>query len=343
MKIIDLFEDKEDITTLYDSIIKSKFFHMHWKPWFDKVDPYDIEAYYENIKDHMPVLYHGGKLKEGEVNHIMYRERPMDTQLVIHNTINELSEKELAVSVRAMMFASKSESLASEYGNPSIVIPLKEDYLFYYSTIVDDMFTSPKLFNFKEYKEGLSERIELFFELRETEEVTDRIHRHFGGFLKPKFSTYVKKHMHNYIDTIFIRVFTSGEIEELRDYEKVITPEVLKKGFREMFNVMSMAYSMDKISDIEGKEYDSFEEELMLLTEMFFEYLGNYKAQWVFKNAQLYVDSIEFTEDLDEIKDKTEIMLPEGEYAVLGVGDWSEDDDELLKLLRYYIKKKGTK
>ena len=340
MKIKDLLLEDESIESMYERIIKSNFFYMNWKPWFDKVNLYEIDEVYENIKDHIPVLYHGGKLKEGEVNHIMYRERPMDTQVVIHNTINDVSQKELAVSVRAMMFASKSESLASEYGNPSIVIPLEEDYLFYYSTLVDDMFTSPKLFNFKEYKEGLSERIELFFETRETEEVTDRIHRHFSGNLKPRFSTYIKKHMHNYVDTIFIRAFTSGDIEELKDYELAITPEVLKKGFREMFNVMTMAYSMEKISEIEGKEYDSFEEELMLLTEMFFEYLGNYKYQWVFKNAQLYVESIQFTEDLDEIDPKTEIMLPEGQYAVLGVGDWSEDDDDLFKLLTYYITKR---
>ncbi len=76
---------------------------------------------------------------------------------------------------------------------------------------------------------------------------------------------------------------------------------------------------------------------------MLFKALANYKENWIMKDSQIYVDSIQFTEDLDEIDPKTEIMLPEGEYAVLGVGDWSEDDDDLFKLLTYYVKKKGTK
>ena len=343
MKIKDLLLEDESIESMYERIIKSNFFYMNWKPWFDKVNLYEIDEVYENIKDHIPVLYHGGKLKENEINHIMYRERPMDTQNVIHNTINRISEEELSVSVRAMMFASRSESLASEYGNPSIVIALNDDYLFYYSTLVDDMFTSNKVFNFKEYKEGLSEAIDLFYETKETQEVTDRINNHFGSHLKPNFTTYTKKHMANYVDTIFIRVFTSGEIEELSDYERVITESVLVKGYREMFNIMTMAYSMEKISEIEGEEYDKLEKDMYLLTKMLFKALANYKANWIMKDSQIYVDSIQFTEDLDEIDPKTEIMLPEGEYAVLGVGDWSEDDDDLFKLLTYYVKKKGTK
>lgn len=339
MKIQDLLNENESIESLYDRIINSAFFEINWKHWFDKIDPDDIEAFYENIKDHMPILYHGGKLKENQINHIIYRERPMDTQPVIHNTINQVSEAELAVSVRAMMFATRSEHTASEYGNPSIVIPVEEDYLFYYSSVVDDMFTSPKVFNMKEYKEGIPEALELFYETKEAQEVTNRINAHFGQYLKPNFATYTYKHMRNYVDTIFIRVFTSGYIEELNDFDIIVDNEAIEKGKREMFNIMEMAYSMEKISNIEGDEYDAFEKELYILTEMLFEALGNYKRHWIFKQAQIYVDSIEFTKILNDVNPKAEVMLPEGDYAILSVGDWSEDDDQLLSLIKYYIKK----
>lgn len=339
MKIQDLLNENESIESLYDRIINSAFFEINWKHWFDKIDPDDIEAFYENIKDHMPILYHGGKLKENQINHIIYRERPMDTQPVIHNTINQVSEAELAVSVRAMMFATRSEHTASEYGNPSIVIPVEEDYLFYYSSLVDDMFTSPKVFNMKEYKEGIPEALELFYETKEAQEVTNRINAHFGQYLKPNFATYTYKHMRNYVDTIFIRVFTSGYIEELNDFDIIVDNEAIEKGKREMFNIMEMAYSMEKISNIEGDEYDAFEKELYILTEMLFEALGNYKRHWIFKQAQIYVDSIEFTKILNDVNPKAEVMLPEGDYAILSVGDWSEDDDQLLSLIKYYIKK----
>ncbi len=339
MKIKDLLNENESIESLYDRIINSVFFEINWKHWFDKIDPDDIEAFYENIKDHMPILYHGGKLKENQINHVIYRERPMDTQPVIHNTINQVSEAELAVSVRAMMFATRSEHTASEYGNPSIVIPVEEDYLFYYSSLVDDMFTSPKIFNMKEYKEGIPKALELFYETKEAQEVTNRINAHFGQYLKPNFATYTYKHMRNYVDTIFIRIFTSGRIEELSDFDIVVDSSVVEKGKREMFNIMEMAYSMEKISNIEGDEYDAFEKELYILTEMLFEALGNYKRNWIFKQAQLYVDSIEFTKILNDVNPKAEVMLPEGDYAVLTVGDWSDDDDQLLSLIKYYIKK----
>jgi hypothetical protein len=340
VKIKDLLHENENIEPLYDRIINSAFFEINWKHWFDKIDPDDIKAFYENIKNHMPILYHGGKLKENQINHVIYRERPMSTQPVIHDTINQVSEAELGVRVRAMMFATRSEHTAREYGNLSIVIPVEEDYLFYYSTLVDDMFISPKVFNMKEYKEGIPEALQLFYETKEAQEVTNRINAHFGQYLKPNFASYTYKHMRNYVNTIFIRIFMSERIKKLSDFDIIVDNETIEKGKREMFNIMEMAYGMEKISNIEAHEYDAFEKELYILTKMLFKALGNYKRNWIVKQTRLYVDSIEFTKILSDVNPKAEVMLPEGDYAILSVGDRPDDDDDhLLSLIKYYIKK----
>jgi len=349
MRIKDLLLEDESIESMFERIINSQYFEVNIGPLFNEVkdrvgnNEEELLDYYENIRDHIPILYHGGKLKPNEINHIIYRERPFDTQMVVHNTINNISNNELGVPVRAMLFSSTSRSLAGEYGTPSIVIPLDEEYRLYYSTLVDDMYTSNKVFNFREYMQEIPSVVEGMYETKEVDIITDRIHQHFSGMKKPDLSKYTYKHLNNYVDTIFLRTFSTGRVEELKDFDKLLTKDILVKGYREMFNVLSMAYGLDEISNIDGTDFESFETDLYSLTKKLFEALKNYKINWIVEQSKKYVASIKSTQDLDDIENNVEIMLPEGDYAVLDAANKEVEieDEEMFKLMRYYILNKS--
>jgi len=343
MKIKHLFEEEnESLDSLYDQIINSEFFEINLKDWFESLDLSDIESSWEIVKNDIPMLYHGGKLKSGEVNNIVYRQKPMDTPNVIHNTINDISNDKLGAQIRSMVFATLSPSQASEYGEVFRVFPLSSDYELYYSTLVDDMYVSSKIFNSVKYRNNISSMLKDFSKTDKVKSLLNKIDALFGGYIKPDIGRYINKHISNYVDTIFIRFISNAKLTELNDFDFVINEAVIKAAYREMFNVLTMMYSLEKISELEGEYYDQFEKLLYELTILTLEAFRDYKEQWIVSESKKYVDSIEKTEDLKDIiaqNDRTEIMLPKGPYAVLqnnGVGG------DLYGLLEYYIKNKNN-
>ena len=344
MKIKDILNEAKD-DNLYERIINSSFFKNNWKPYFDSLDPGEESEFASEIEDRLPMLYHGGKLKNGKINHIIYRASPMDTPVLIHDTINELSEEKFGYSIRAMLFASKDGTLASEYGDPSIMIPVDEDYKFFYSTLVDDMYISNKVFNSAEYKKNIKPYLEELFEKDPISLITDEIHSVFDQFLKPRFSTYLIKHLYNYVDTIFYRVVNSDSVRRMDDYEKIITRNVLEVVYKETYDIISLAYGMEKVADIEDEEFDKLSRLMYALGEEILKGMIRYRKNWIYTESKKYVDSIKVTKKLTEINTKTEIMLPEGDYAALTMYDEDNEDDDvenssMVELFKYYLRNK---
>lgn len=96
------------------------------------------EPYFEKFPNIF--LYRGIEKDIREINFIpfRYRTRPLDTNVIIHDKINDMTSKTLGQPVRNLMFTYPSISEAKVYGHPYIIVPIGDNYELYYNPHVRD-------------------------------------------------------------------------------------------------------------------------------------------------------------------------------------------------------------
>ena len=339
MKIHELYEEniKPSIMT---KIVNSAFFKINWKPVID--DAEDAQDAVESIR----VIYHGGKLKTNTVSHIIYREASQDTPSVIHNTINEMSEDTLGVSIRSMLFGTQMSFIADEYGTVSIVIPIDDDYKIYYSTIVDDMYTSNKLFNFAEFRRDiLSQNLDIYlYKDGDVRKILEKINHSLGGTLLPKVSfhiiSYISENAHSNLGTL---TRPSG-YSSPSDFEDYKNKKIYDAAFKEVYSIFFSIYE-NKLSDIDDMDFhDTFNALIYEFTIKLCDFIIDQVRTWIMTDAKTYIESINDTRILTDIPKRTELLLPEGEYVTLGTmeNEYQEEtiDATLLSIVKHYLNSK---
>ena len=324
MKIKDILkEDENELdVTLLQKIIDSRFFKLNWKPIIDQLRNEQNKTSYVVLpdKDTLPALYHGGKLLHNEVNMIKYRNTTLDTPKLIHNTINQLSEKKFGVPIRNMMFSTKVESRSAEYGKTFLVIPLEEDYQFYYSDRVDDLYTSPLLFNQFRYNDTLSDIFEIAFK-----KINYKYSMKFINFITDN------------IDQSGI-LYNAFKLRNLKSFDE-ISEYLNKESIKSVEDELKFLLSNNEEIDNDPPDIDFFNLAKIMLQE-----LVNHRKKWIMENAKQYVDSIESTQYLNDIApDYTEVLLPEGKYAVFAIVSGGLDTKVFYKIVNYYINSLGVK
>lgn len=86
-------------------------------------------------------MFHGTQASFDDITkfNFKYRKAPKDTHNDLHNAINELSEDELEIPVRNLLFAYLDAHGAENYGNVYVIIPIGSNYQIFFHPDIDDM------------------------------------------------------------------------------------------------------------------------------------------------------------------------------------------------------------
>ncbi|ASV44232.1 hypothetical protein PBI_SCTP2_217 [Salicola phage SCTP-2] len=150
MKINDLLKENDSISNedfyyYKDLIVNSNYFTNN----------------FESIKDGN-ALHHGTDvtLSNMDIIDITERSQPKDTDVVIHDIVNELSKQHFGIKIRNKLFITPNNSIASSYGiNTYKIIPLG-DYNIYQSNNIRDLYADLSIIiNYDELESLIFEKI----------------------------------------------------------------------------------------------------------------------------------------------------------------------------------------
>lgn len=122
---LDDFKDPENVDTIIDKILSSRHYQKS-SPIFR-----GSNLLYRNGVDVIELSIP----KEG------IRKKPVDTPSDIHNKINRISEQKLGYKLRNGLFCSLAESVASCYGDSTIVVFPLDNAKVFYSEIFADVYS----------------------------------------------------------------------------------------------------------------------------------------------------------------------------------------------------------
>lgn len=253
MKIKHLLNESND--ALFEKIIDTKFFKDNYEEKVRYAVQNDIEFRYIDIA----WLHHASsKLKDdGGVITLKMREAPRDTNEYFHSIVNTVSEKELGVPVRNLIFAFTKKHKTSDYGfNDYVLFPLDDDYHLYYSDMIEDMTTHYNVSIFSEKR--LKKYIEMFFEKYDIRDVTikGRIDDHsirfnnisndqeLHEFSKTLFSEDSEKYSKDELSKLFTEFVTHNLYKKAEHYigRMVDTQALSKRDEEYLINSKKIAY-----------------------------------------------------------------------------------------------------
>lgn len=137
MKIKHLLSESNE--RLFEAIVDSKFFKINYEEAVKYAVNEGIEFHYmENIS----WLFHASdKLRaDGGVLVQEFRTAPRDSSPLFHSIVNQVSQGQLDVPVRNLMFSHTTKHKTMDYGSHDYVLfPLDDDYHLYYSDSIEDM------------------------------------------------------------------------------------------------------------------------------------------------------------------------------------------------------------
>lgn len=150
MKINDLYESDNEETVDYwvSKIKKSPFYHNVLNPQLKKLKEFDPEIlnhdftdehFHNYVIENLQTLYHGTRRVDETVTEITLREReaPLDTSLLVHNTVNKMAKEKFGINIRNGMFASQDALVTKSYGATTMLIPLGDYRIFYTPGVTD--------------------------------------------------------------------------------------------------------------------------------------------------------------------------------------------------------------
>lgn len=324
MKIneVDIPEKNE----LLEEIISSKYFN-------DNVLPYIIKDVTP------PQLIHGTyKIEPRQIVTINKREKPVDTAKIIHDLVNELSMEKYGVEVRNLLFASQSPEVSERYGATRTLIPLDDDYKFYYSDIVADMYTSANgIFSFTDYNKKRGKVVLDAVNSEQGKRFQREIYKAITGTdgLTQSITYYLYSVVYSvgfYGGTLDDNIHTFQSLSEMHDAHNWTTTakhmvNSIKSCYRKLFEKENI-YDSD---EIEFRRAHALLKDFALFI---IEHLIDMDIETLKQRAYMYVSDLEETTDLYKINEHHEIMCSTGRYAVLDTFKGDMDT-----LVRYYKKR----
>ena len=312
MRIQDLLENTEEIDpNVLSAIINSKFFELNWKSYFDNSLKSKDNT---NLMYYPDTMLHGGKIKPNKIYDIKPRSKPSDSSPIIHMAINQIAEKELNAPVRNFLFSSTSDVVSSEYGTLAIIVPLDEEYQLYYSTLVDDMFTSEEVFNNEDFRENiLFKKLPDFFKQQEAKDIINKIASYYEINKGQHSPNMLIKSLID--ETPFSQsMFITSIMNSKNNIDKTINKFAIEDGSQEIVDMLSSTYS-----EKNNINKDELEELTRSLSLMILKYELSLFKKWIIKDAKRYVDSIKVSKVLTTMESDFEIMSTPGKYATLPI------------------------
>lgn len=310
---------------LFDTIIASKYFN-------DNILPYIINGITP------PQLVHGSyKLEPRKIVNMNRREKPVDTSMIIHNLVNQESEKKFGVKIRNLLFASQDPEVAERYGTSHTLIPLEDDYAFYYSDIVDDMYASSNgIFSFTNH---IKKRGKIVLDVMKSErgmKLQDEIYKAITG--SDSMSQSIVYFLY---DVIYSVLFYGGTVDDtLKDFnslEEMYNPEnwtrTIKSMMHSLKNCFIKLFEKENVYDIDQLEFRKAHNLFRELSLYIIDNLIEIDIEVVNQRVHMYVHDVKKTQDLNEINSAHEIMCSTGKYAVIDT--W---DGDMRNLVSYYKK-----
>lgn len=324
MKINEV--DKPQDNELLETIISSKYFK-------DNILPYIIK------RRGVPELVHGSyKMENRKIINITQRTKPVDTSKIIHQLVNEEAESKFGVPIRSLLFASQSNEVSENYGPTHTLIPLDDDYAFYYSDIVSDMYSSSNgIFSFINHIKTRGKIVLDAVNSDKGKQFQKDIYKAITG--SDGLSQSITYFLY---DTVYSVMFYGGtlddnidrfeNIEDMRDPSKWTS--TIKSMMRSLKNAYIKLFEKENIYDSEDLElrnaHNMFREfSIFIISNMIEKDISVLKSR-----AHMYVADVKKTTDLYEINEAHEVMCSTGRYAVLDTFKGDMDN-----LVRYYKKK----
>jgi len=296
MNIEDIFPEiykqvNEDKGVLTSEIVARNIYNS---PYFSYIED-KIEQINANVRNYDPkvqnqgdiikkfvydnFLFHGTETLMGDIKYLEFRERtePKDTNVFIHNYINNLSKKKYGVNVRNGMFVTTQVKSAKSYGSPYIIFPLGEYKIFYSLGVTD-------------FTDGFSAAS----------------HGEFGGH----FTSYILDNMayamgenntfkNNVEDSVY---GFFGYVTSVLDDEQFKT----FKEFKQRVIEECEEYLKEVISN-----HDNFDRVLNSIKRTLGTIINNYMG-----NIKRYVDKIEETQDPSDLKKYEAMLFFKHAYAI---------------------------
>jgi len=310
---------------LFDLIIETKYFNENILPYIT----------HNTIP---PQLVHGSyNMDVNRVITIHERKGPTDSAKIIHQIVNEESEKKFGVKIRNMIFATQSPEASENYGSLRTLIPLDDDYALYYNDIISDMYSdSNGVFEFSKYREKRSDIIMEALKSPKGVELQKAIYNKLtGGTLTNMILSYITpytKSISFYDGNLEDNIYPMDSLEEMKD---VSNWQHVRKNI-DKYIVMSMKSLIinEGIYDIEDINMRYASNEIIELSNYLIENLIPSDIKELELRAYLYVSDVKKTSNLHEIPESHEIMCTTGRYAILDTFEGGMDD-----LVKYYKQK----
>ena len=307
MRIVDLYENEVDV---YDVIFNTKFFKVNVEPIAK--NPNDG---FENSH----VLYHGSKsLKDQDyrVLPLLKRTGPRDSSTIVHNAINDASEKRFGVPVRNLMFASNNSMATREYGSTYVVIPVGQ-YRLFYSKIVEDLYSENNGYlNDEAYNKFIRAKVSKFLTSAQYTSTVMELSSLIGEDSTGP-STFFSAELMPFIPKILEKCpHTTIDERYEKDYD------VIYDLVYDVFLNRLIKFHSD-VEDIPHDTMKSVNALLSDLTKTFINHMKDVSKEWLDVSVNEYLDTIQTTVKVSDIPQRHESMIDAKEVIFIPYDDWN--------------------
>lgn len=225
-------------------------------------------------------LYHGSPSSGmGAFEYLEFQERsePKDTNIFIHNYVNNLSKKKYGVNVRNGMFVTTQVKISTSYGSPYLIFPLGE-YKIFYSKGVQDFTDEFSTANNGEFGAHFTSYIlgNMIYAMDENKTFNDNVEESANGFFE-----YVSSELDN------------EQFKTFKEFKQRVMEEC-EKYLKEVIN-----------------NHDNFDKVLNSIKRTLGAVINNYIA-----NMKAYVDKIEETQDPSDLRKYEGMLFFKHAYAI---------------------------
>ena len=321
MKIFEV--DKPERNELFETIISSKFFN-------DNILPYII-------RNRMPPeLIHGTyKMEPRKIINISQREKPVDTSKIIHDLVNKESIEKFGVPIRNLLFASQSAEVSENYGSTITLVPLDDDYQFYYSDIVSDMYTSSNgIFSFSDHNKKRGRAVLDAVNSDRGKRFQKEIYKAVTG--SDGMSQSITYFLYSVIYSVsFYGGTLEDNIYQFNNLDEMNDPKMWTTTIKSIMNSLKRCYKQlfekENIYDENDLNFRNAHNMFRDFAAYIIDHLIEMDKAVLRNRAYMYVSDVNATTDLYKINESHEIMCSTGRYATL-----STFKGDLHSLVKYY-------
>lgn len=103
------------------------------------IDDIKSQPYFSKFPDLR--LLRGVRKDIDDIIHIpfRYRDKPLDTDVHLHNAVNEESITEFGLPIRNLIFATEHKENAAKYGSVYVIVPKGDKFRLFYHPNIEDM------------------------------------------------------------------------------------------------------------------------------------------------------------------------------------------------------------